>query len=112
MKQVTLRGGQIEVLEVAAPSPSPGRVLVATEASVISTGTERASVESGGGGGSAPARALRNPDLVRQAARCSGSSPRRPAAASRRSAGPSSPWDRRTLPRRSTTGPPAREPTR
>jgi polar amino acid transport system substrate-binding protein len=67
MKQVALRGGQIEVLEVAAPSPAPGRILVANAASVISTGTERASVESGGGGGSAPVRALRNPDLVRQA---------------------------------------------
>ena len=67
MKQVALRGGQIEVLEVAAPSPAPGRILVGNAASVISTGTERASVESGGGGGSAPVRALRNPDLVRQA---------------------------------------------
>ncbi len=62
MKQVVLRGGQPLVAEVPAPSPHPGRVLVANAASVISSGTERAAIS--GGGGSLPMRAVRNPDLV------------------------------------------------
>jgi predicted dehydrogenase/threonine dehydrogenase-like Zn-dependent dehydrogenase len=62
MKQVVLRGGQPHVAEVPAPSPQPGRVLVANAASVISSGTERAAIT--GGGGSLPMRAVRNPDLV------------------------------------------------
>jgi predicted dehydrogenase/threonine dehydrogenase-like Zn-dependent dehydrogenase len=65
MKQVVLRGGQPTVAEHPAPSPAPGRVLVATAASVISSGTERTAVASGGGGGSLPARAIRNPELIR-----------------------------------------------
>ena len=40
-------------------------MLVANLASVISSGTERAAVESGGGGGPLPVRALRNPELIR-----------------------------------------------
>jgi predicted dehydrogenase/threonine dehydrogenase-like Zn-dependent dehydrogenase len=64
MKQVVLRGGAPTVAEVPAPSPEPGRVLVANAASVISSGTERASVSASGGGGSLPMRAIRNPDLV------------------------------------------------
>jgi predicted dehydrogenase/threonine dehydrogenase-like Zn-dependent dehydrogenase len=67
MKQVVLRGGAPVVAEVPAPAPGPGRLLVANAASVISTGTERTAVASGGGGGSLPMRALRNPDLVRTA---------------------------------------------
>jgi predicted dehydrogenase/threonine dehydrogenase-like Zn-dependent dehydrogenase len=63
MKQVVLRGGQPLVADVPAPSPQPGRVLVANAASVISSGTERAAVSDGGG--SLPMRAVRNPDLVR-----------------------------------------------
>jgi predicted dehydrogenase/threonine dehydrogenase-like Zn-dependent dehydrogenase len=63
MKQVVLRNGQPLVAQVPAPSPQPGRLLVANAASVISSGTERA-VTSGGGGGSLPMRAVRNPDLV------------------------------------------------
>ena len=62
MKQVVLRGGSPLVAEVPAPSPRPGRVLVANLASVISSGTERAAVSDGGG--SLPMRAVRNPDLV------------------------------------------------
>jgi predicted dehydrogenase/threonine dehydrogenase-like Zn-dependent dehydrogenase len=62
MKQVVLRNGQPLVTEVPAPSPEPGRVLVANAASVISSGTERASISEGGG--SLPMRAVRNPDLV------------------------------------------------
>jgi predicted dehydrogenase/threonine dehydrogenase-like Zn-dependent dehydrogenase len=62
MKQVVLRGGHPLVAEVPAPSPQPGRVLVANVASVISSGTERAAVSEGDG--SLPMRAVRNPDLV------------------------------------------------
>jgi predicted dehydrogenase/threonine dehydrogenase-like Zn-dependent dehydrogenase len=62
MKQVVLRNGQPLVVDVPAPSPEPGRVLVANAASVISSGTERASISDGGG--SLPMRAVRNPDLV------------------------------------------------
>jgi predicted dehydrogenase/threonine dehydrogenase-like Zn-dependent dehydrogenase len=62
MKQVVLRNGQPLVADVPAPSPQRGRVLVANAASVISSGTERAAISSGGG--SLPMRAVRNPDLV------------------------------------------------
>src|SRR3954469_5397166 len=64
MKQVVLRGGAPHVADVPAPSPERGRVLIANAASVISSGTERASVSNSGGGGSLPMRAIRNPDLV------------------------------------------------
>jgi predicted dehydrogenase/threonine dehydrogenase-like Zn-dependent dehydrogenase len=64
VKQVVLRGGAPAVVDVPAPSPMSGRVLVANAASVISSGTERASVKASGGGGSLPMRAIRNPDLV------------------------------------------------
>jgi predicted dehydrogenase/threonine dehydrogenase-like Zn-dependent dehydrogenase len=64
VKQIVLRAGSPTVAEVPAPSPEPGRVLVANTASVISSGTERASVSASGGGGSLPMRAIRNPDLV------------------------------------------------
>jgi predicted dehydrogenase/threonine dehydrogenase-like Zn-dependent dehydrogenase len=62
MKQVVLRNGQPLVADIPAPSPQPGRVLVANAASVISSGTERAAISDGGG--SLPVRAVRNPDLV------------------------------------------------
>lgn len=62
MKQVVLRGGSLTVADVPAPTPAPGRVLVANAASVISSGTERSAIESGGG--SLPMRAVRNPELV------------------------------------------------
>jgi predicted dehydrogenase/threonine dehydrogenase-like Zn-dependent dehydrogenase len=61
MKQVVLRSGEPFVAEVPAPSPQAGRVLVANAASVISSGTERATVAAGG---SLPMRAVRNPALV------------------------------------------------
>jgi predicted dehydrogenase/threonine dehydrogenase-like Zn-dependent dehydrogenase len=64
MKQVVLRAGSVRIVEVPAPAPAPGRVLVANLASVISSGTERAAVASGG---SLPERAIRNPELVRRA---------------------------------------------
>src|SRR3954451_4718930 len=65
MKQVVRRGGQSIVADLPAPAPQPGYVLVAAAASVVSSGTERASVEDGGGG--LIGRALRNPDLVKKA---------------------------------------------
>ena len=68
MKQVVLRGGQPLVADHPAPRPQPGHVLVGNEASVISSGTERTAVESGGGG-SLPVRAIRNPELVTAALR-------------------------------------------
>ncbi len=66
MLQVVLRAGQIQLVDPPAPTAAAGRVLVGNVASVISTGTERAALASGGGG-SLPLRALRNPDLVRRA---------------------------------------------
>jgi predicted dehydrogenase/threonine dehydrogenase-like Zn-dependent dehydrogenase len=62
MKQVVLRNGQPLVIDVPAPTPRPGRVLVGNAASVISSGTERAAIVDGGG--SLPMRAVRNPELV------------------------------------------------
>jgi predicted dehydrogenase/threonine dehydrogenase-like Zn-dependent dehydrogenase len=62
---VVLRGGRAQVVEVPAPSPGAGRVLVANAASVISSGTERAALASSGG--SLPQRAIRNPQLVKAA---------------------------------------------
>lgn len=67
MRQVVLRAGAPQVVEVPAPSPAPGRVLVAVGSSVISSGTERTAVASGGGGGGMLSRAVRNPELVRKA---------------------------------------------
>src|SRR3954464_2398680 len=64
MKQVVLRGGAPTVANVPMPSPTPGYVLVANVASLISSGTERSGVSASGGGGSLPMRAIRNPDLV------------------------------------------------
>jgi predicted dehydrogenase/threonine dehydrogenase-like Zn-dependent dehydrogenase len=62
MNQVVLRNGQPTVAEVPAPSPQRGFVLIGNAASVISSGTERGAVSTGGG--SLPMRAIRNPDLV------------------------------------------------
>jgi predicted dehydrogenase/threonine dehydrogenase-like Zn-dependent dehydrogenase len=67
MKQLVVRAGVTKVVDVPAPTPLVGHVLVANLASVISSGTERAAVESGGGGGSLAARAIRNPALVKAA---------------------------------------------
>ena len=63
MKQLVLRAGNPQIVEVPAPGAEPGRVLVANAASVISTGTERAALEYGGGG--LASRALRNPELIK-----------------------------------------------
>jgi predicted dehydrogenase/threonine dehydrogenase-like Zn-dependent dehydrogenase len=62
MKQVVLRGGKTQVVEVPEPAPAPGSVLVANAFSAISSGTERSVVASGSG--SLAARAIRNPELV------------------------------------------------
>ena len=64
VKQVVLRGGKTQVVEVPEPAPSPGSVLVANAASAISSGTERSVVASGSG--SLAARAIKNPNLVAQ----------------------------------------------
>jgi predicted dehydrogenase/threonine dehydrogenase-like Zn-dependent dehydrogenase len=62
MKQVVLRGGKTQVVDVPEPAPAPGSVLVANAFSAISSGTERSMVSTGTG--SLAARAIRNPDLV------------------------------------------------
>ncbi len=69
MKHVVqpVRGGPVEVLDVPRPVPSATEVLVATVASVISPGTERAVTALAQSSLLAKARA--RPDLVRQVAR-------------------------------------------
>lgn len=69
MKQVVqpVGGGPVEVLEVPIPVPGPTEVLVRTETSVISAGTERAVTALAQSSLLAKARA--RPDLVRQVAR-------------------------------------------
>ena len=67
MKQVVLRGGKVQVVEVPEPASAPGFVLVANAASAISSGTERSTVASGSG--SLAARAIKNPQLVAQTLR-------------------------------------------
>jgi predicted dehydrogenase/threonine dehydrogenase-like Zn-dependent dehydrogenase len=66
MKQLVLRAGVPQVVEVPTPMPLAGRVLVANLASVISSGTERTAVASSGGGGPLPVRAIRNPELIKK----------------------------------------------
>lgn len=61
-----VRGGPVEVIDVPAPVPAPTEVLVATIASVISPGTERAVTALAQSSLLAKARA--RPDLVRQVA--------------------------------------------
>jgi predicted dehydrogenase/threonine dehydrogenase-like Zn-dependent dehydrogenase len=67
VKQVVLRSGEPQVVDVPTPAPAAGFVLVANAASAISSGTERAAVSSDGG--SLPMRAIQNPRLVLQALR-------------------------------------------
>jgi len=67
VKQVVLRGGKTQVVDVPEPAPTPGFVLVANAASAISSGTERSVVASGSG--SLAARAIKNPQLVAQTLR-------------------------------------------
>jgi predicted dehydrogenase len=66
MKQVVqdLQSGRPKVLDVPAPRPGPGQILVRTQASLVSAGTERTLVEFASKGLLAKARA--RPDLVRQ----------------------------------------------
>lgn len=66
MRQVlqSLRTGALEVAEVPPPSLAPGAVLVRTEASLLSAGTERASRAQARA--SLLGKARRRPDLVRQ----------------------------------------------
>ncbi len=66
MRQVArrLRDGSLELVEVPDPGPGPGAVAVRVERSVISTGTERATLEVARKGLLAKARA--RPDQARQ----------------------------------------------
>ena len=64
MKQVVLRGGKATLLEVPAPAVPSGGVLVRTGYSVISSGTERANLQSSGE--SLIDKARRKPELVGQ----------------------------------------------
>ena len=54
------------LLEVPEPVVSPGTVLVRTSYSLISAGTEMASLGGGGKRESLAMKAVRNPDLVRK----------------------------------------------
>lgn len=66
MRQVArrLKDGSLDLVEVAEPSPAPGHVLVEVSASVISAGTERATLEAAEKNLLAKARA--RPDQARQ----------------------------------------------
>lgn len=66
MKQLlqNMRDGRTAVVEVPCPSPRPGTVLVRTEASLVSAGTERMVVEFAEK--SLLGKARSRPDLVRQ----------------------------------------------
>ena len=59
-----LNKGDASVVEVPAPTPKPGEVLVATAASLVSAGTERATVEFANK--SLIQKARSRPDLVKQ----------------------------------------------
>ncbi len=65
MLQVAVSGGQVHVVDVPEPMLRPGGVLVATSHSLISVGTESASM-GGGGGESLLMKAVRNPALMRK----------------------------------------------
>ena len=66
MKQLlqNIRDGKTTVVDVPAPSPKPGMVLVETAASLVSAGTERMVVEFAGK--SLLGKARSRPDLVKQ----------------------------------------------
>lgn len=66
MKQVlqSLRDGRTEVADVPAPRAAPGQVLIRTERSLVSAGTERMLVEFGKG--NLIDKARQQPDKVRQ----------------------------------------------
>src|SRR5512146_1032195 len=66
MKQLlqNMRNGETRVVDVPAPTPQPGEVLVRTAASLVSAGTERTLVEFAEK--SLVGKARSRPDLVRQ----------------------------------------------
>ncbi|MGA9192090.1 MAG: hypothetical protein WBZ24_10180, partial [Anaerolineales bacterium] len=66
MKQVVqnMRSGETQVIDVPVPRPGPGMALVRTGASLVSAGTERATVAFADQ--SMLGKARSRPDLVRQ----------------------------------------------
>jgi predicted dehydrogenase/threonine dehydrogenase-like Zn-dependent dehydrogenase len=62
--QVAMSGGEVRVVEVPEPVVRPGTVLVRTSHSLISAGTESASIGSGGRRENLVLKAIRNPALV------------------------------------------------
>ena len=64
MLQVAMSGGEVRVVEVPEPLVRRGTVLVRTSHSLISAGTESASIGSGGRRENLVLKALRNPALV------------------------------------------------
>lgn len=65
MKQVLAKQGGIVVADVPAPTVEPGGIVVAVQASLISTGTEMTAVQGqGGGAGSLPVKLIKNPQLI------------------------------------------------
>jgi predicted dehydrogenase/threonine dehydrogenase-like Zn-dependent dehydrogenase len=66
MRQVLqwLRSGETEVADVPCPAPGPGHLLVRTEVTLISPGTERSLIEFGRGG--LVSKARQQPERVRQ----------------------------------------------
>ena len=66
MRQVAVSAGEVRVLEVPEPGLRPETVLVRTHHSLISAGTESASLGSGGQRQGLLLKALRNPQLVRK----------------------------------------------
>jgi predicted dehydrogenase/threonine dehydrogenase-like Zn-dependent dehydrogenase len=69
VKQVeqNYRTGNLKVAEVPAPRPGDGRLLVATRASLISSGTEKQLIDLAKA--SLPGKAMARPDLVRRVVR-------------------------------------------
>ena len=66
MLQVAISGGEVRVVEVPEPVVRPGTVLVRTSHSLISAGTESASIGSGGRRENIVIKALKNPALVKK----------------------------------------------
>jgi threonine dehydrogenase-like Zn-dependent dehydrogenase len=66
MLQVAISGGEVRVVEVPEPVVRPGTVLVRTSHSLISAGTEGASIGSGGRRENIVIRAIKNPALVKK----------------------------------------------
>jgi predicted dehydrogenase/threonine dehydrogenase-like Zn-dependent dehydrogenase len=64
--QVAISGGEVRVVEVPEPVVRRGSVLVRTSHSLISAGTEGASIGSGGRRENIVIKALRNPALVKK----------------------------------------------